>query len=215
MKPPGEGSRGRRHGWNRDDCPLYPQCFLVYQELFPTCVCASRFEEGARGLPSVSIVIPPPLFFIRWDWSDFPAATGQELLPGPWAWWPLGGPGMVPGHGLLGICPPGSLEGPFKPLPRGAPSQIVQKERAALICRILSNNFPPRTAFLLFKEPQPEKIECRLWQGCAGKRTYLVIQGLRRDSLEFPPDFFCILCLYCSFLILSLEVVFSKVPEKK
>ena len=118
MKPPGEGSRGRRQGWNRDDCPLYPQCFLVYQELFPTCVWASRFEEGARGLPSVSIVILPPLSVVRLVRISRSYWTGASS-------WPLGCdghsgvPGMVPGHGLLGACPPGSLEGPFKLLPSG------------------------------------------------------------------------------------------------
>lgn len=149
--------------------PHIPSAFLSTKSSSQLVFVHPGLKRGPGGCPVLVLSPPSPLLYkvrlVRLPHSYWTGASAWPLGCGGHS----GGPGMVPGHGLLEVCPPDSLEGPFKPLPGGGPpSQIVQKERASLICRFLSNSFPPRTAFLLFKEPQPEKTECRLWWVCAG-----------------------------------------------
>ena len=170
------GQQGNKTGLEQEWLPLTSPVLSCLPRALPNLCLRIQVWSGGQGVAQCWYCHPPSPLLYKGRLVRLPA-TSSSYWAGASSW-PLGcdghsgGPGMVPRHGLLGVCPPGSLEVPLKPLPGGGGggtfSQIVQKEGAALMCRFLSNSFPPRTAFLLFKEPQPEKTEYRLWWVCAG-----------------------------------------------
>lgn len=148
--------------------PHIPSAFLSTKSSSQLVFVHPGLKRGPGGCPVLVLSPPSPLLYkvrlVRLPHSYWTGASAWPL-----GWWPLRGPWdgarTWPVRSMSSRLPGRSLQTPPW---GGPPSQIVQKERASLICRFLSNSFPPRTAFLLFKEPQPEKTECRLWWVCAG-----------------------------------------------
>lgn len=112
--------------------PHIPSAFLSTKSSSQLVFVHPGLKRGPGGCPVLVLSPPSPLLYkvrlVRLPHSYWTGASAWPLGCGGHS----GGPGMVPGHGLLEVCPPDSLEGPFKPLPGGGHPLRLCRRRGLL-----------------------------------------------------------------------------------